>query len=125
MVHDYCVYMLRCSDDSYYIGITNDMERRIVEHEEGRDSKCYPFRRRPVECVYSARFQDVLDAILWEKHLKKWSRKKKEALIQSDSDALHRFSSCCNKTNSKFLMGDENKSVMVSLSSRAETRDEP
>ncbi|OGJ57994.1 hypothetical protein A3H22_03265 [Candidatus Peribacteria bacterium RIFCSPLOWO2_12_FULL_55_15] len=80
--------MLRCSDDSYYIGITNDMERRIGEHREGRDPKCYTFRRRPVECVYSTRFQDVRDAISWEKHLKKWSRKKKEALINGEYERL-------------------------------------
>jgi len=92
MVLDYCVYMLRCSDDSYYIGITNDVERRVGEHREGRDPKCYTFRRRPVECVYSAQFQDVRDAISWEKKIKRWSRNKKEALITGNQKFLEHFS---------------------------------
>ncbi len=85
---DYCVYILECSDRSYYIGITNNVELRIGQHKEGINPKCYTFRRRPVECVYVARFQDVLDAINWEKKIKRWSRRKKEALIQKEYEKL-------------------------------------
>ncbi|MBI2117507.1 GIY-YIG nuclease family protein [Candidatus Peregrinibacteria bacterium] len=91
-MRDYCVYMLRCNDGSYYVGITNNVELRIGQHQEGIDPKCYTFRRRPLECVYSAQFQDVRDAISWEKHIKKWSRKKKEALITGNQTSLEHFS---------------------------------
>lgn len=87
-MREYYVYMLRCYDGSYYVGVTNNIELRLGQHQEGRDPKCYTFRRRPVELVYNAQFQDVRDAIAWEKHIKRWSRKKKEALIRGEYEKL-------------------------------------
>lgn len=113
MHHAYFVYMLRCSDDSYYIGVTNDVDHRIAQHEEGLDPKAYTFKRRPLTLVYSAEFNDVMDAISWEKHIKRWSREKKEALIENDRETLQKLAECRNETHSK------NK---PSVSSRAETR---
>ena len=84
--------MVRCSDQSYYTGVTNSTERRVKEHNEGRDPKSYTFRRRPVELVYSAMFEDLYEAIAWEKILKKWSRKKKEAVIRGEWEALPQLS---------------------------------
>ena len=86
---DYYVYMVRCCDGKLYIGITNDITRRIFEHNEGNNPKSYTYSRRPVELVYSAHFNDVHEAISWEKCMKRWSRKKKEALIRGDSKELH------------------------------------
>jgi putative endonuclease len=86
----YEVYMLRCSDDSYYVGVTNDAHRRFVQHQEGVDPSCYTFKRRPVVLVYVRQFRDVRNAITWEKILKRWSRKKKEALMKGDQEALER-----------------------------------
>jgi putative endonuclease len=88
----YFVYMLRCSDGSYYIGLTNDVERRVAEHQSGMIPKCYTHSRRPLKLVYRAEFREVTDAIAWEKHIKRWSRKKKEALARGDEDALKQFS---------------------------------
>ncbi len=86
--HDYVVYMLRCSDGRYYTGITNNLERRLREHQEGKSRTSFTYTRRPVVLVYAAHFQYVHDAIAWEKQLQRWSRKKKEALMSGRTDAL-------------------------------------
>ena len=80
----YFVYMVFCRDGSYYIGITNDIDRRVWEHNQGFDEESYTFSRRPVVLVYSTAFDYVGDAIDWEKKLKRWSRKKKSALVRGD-----------------------------------------
>ena len=86
----YFVYIVRCDDGSYYTGITNDARRRADEHNIGLDTHCYTYTRRPVELVYAADFSDVNDAIRWEKQIKGWSRRKKEALIADDWEAVRR-----------------------------------
>ncbi len=88
MSKTYHVYILRCRDGSYYTGITNDFERRLEEHHVGIDGKCYTTRRRPVTLVYRSEFQDVGEAIHWEKIIKGWSRAKKEALISGEYEKL-------------------------------------
>lgn len=95
----YNVYILRCSDKSYYTGITNDLDRRIIEHNNGIDKKSYTFNRRPVELVYKESFQNPNDAIVWEKRIKGWSRKKKEALINGDFEELKRLSNLKSHTS--------------------------
>ncbi len=85
---EYFVYILRCSDGSYYTGVTNNYQLRVAQHQEGHDTSCYTYKRRPVELVYLAEFQEVAEAIHWEKVLKGWSRKKKEALISGNQKAL-------------------------------------
>jgi putative endonuclease len=89
---DYTVYILRCADGSYYTGVTNDLARRVFEHEQCTDPKSYVFKRRPLKLVYSANFEDINEAISWEKTIKRWSRKKKEALIKGDEEALKQLS---------------------------------
>ncbi|MGL2965906.1 GIY-YIG nuclease family protein [Flavobacterium sp. XGLA_31] len=88
----YFVYMLQCNDSTYYTGITNDLERRIGEHQTGKNKDCYTFDKRPLELVWFETFNDVLNAIAIEKQLKGWSRRKKEALIQQDWDRLVLYS---------------------------------
>jgi putative endonuclease len=78
------VYMLQCADDTYYTGVTNNIERRLNEHEYGIDRSSYTFERRPVTLVFYETFNDPLDAIAFEKQLKKWSRKKKQTLINGE-----------------------------------------
>lgn len=87
-MHNYYVYILLCADKSYYTGITNNIERRLNEHQTGIHSNSYTFSRRPVELVYCERFQYVNNAIAFEKQVKGWSRKKKEALISGAWDKL-------------------------------------
>ena len=82
------VYMLKCSDGSYYTGVTSNLEQRIFQHETAFCPDCYTASRRPVELVFYAEFTDINLAIEKEKQIKKWSRAKKEALINDDYDSL-------------------------------------
>jgi len=95
----YFVYILKCSDQSYYTGVTNDIERRIAEHSEGLDEKSYTYKRRPIQLVYCETFIDINQAISFEKQIKGWSRKKKEALIEQNVDKLKESSICKNNTS--------------------------
>ena len=82
------VYILKCADDSYYTGITNDVNRRFNEHQIGKHPESYTFSRRPVELVFYEEFTDPTIAIEYEKKIKKWSRAKKEALINDQCEKL-------------------------------------
>ncbi|HEY3776509.1 MAG TPA: GIY-YIG nuclease family protein [Rhizomicrobium sp.] len=85
------VYVLRCSDDSYYVGLTRaGLDKRIGEHTSGVFSG-YTYWRRPVELVWSQEFQRLTDAISCEQQLKGWRREKKEAISRADYDALIEF----------------------------------
>ncbi|MBK6963691.1 MAG: GIY-YIG nuclease family protein [Bacteroidales bacterium] len=94
------VYIVNCSDNSFYTGVTNDVERRLKEHNEGINPDCYTYSRRPVELVYYEYFSDYNQAISFEKKIKGWSRAKKQALIFGDWDYLKILSRCNNSTNS-------------------------
>lgn len=97
----YFVYILKCSDDSYYTGMTNDIERRLLEHENGFNHDSYTHSRRPVELVFYEEFDNPDLAIEYEKKIKGWSRKKKEALINENWDMLKKLSECRNSTSHK------------------------
>jgi putative endonuclease len=82
------LYILRCADGSYYIGITRtSLEMRVAEHNAGTFGG-YTATRRPVTLVFSQWFERITDAIENERKLKKWSRAKKEAFIRGDFVAL-------------------------------------
>jgi putative endonuclease len=83
------LYILRCSDGSYYTGTSRqeELDTRISEHNLGTHDG-YTATRRPVELVYSAHFDSIVEAIASERQIKGWSRAKKEALIRGDYDAL-------------------------------------
>ena len=82
------VYVLLCSDNTYYTGVTSNLTQRIFQHESGFYQECYTFRRRPIEVVFYCEFTDINIAIKTEKQIKKWSKAKKLALINGDYDAL-------------------------------------
>ncbi|GAA4772176.1 MULTISPECIES: GIY-YIG nuclease family protein [Flavobacterium] len=82
------VYILKCSDDSYYTGVTSNLTKRLFQHESGFYPECYTFKKRPIDLVYFFDFTDITLAIEKEKQIKKWSKAKKEALINGDFDAL-------------------------------------
>jgi predicted GIY-YIG superfamily endonuclease len=85
---DIWVYMLRCADGSYYVGLTRSgLDKRVSEHQGGQ-FEGYTHGRRPVELVWSQDFQWLTDAIACERRLKGWRREKKEALIRGDYAAL-------------------------------------
>jgi putative endonuclease len=103
----YFVYILKCSDNSYYTGITNDLERRLNEHIHGLNSNCYKITRRPLSLAFQKEFDDVLQAIYFEKKLKGWSRLKKEALINSEFERLQILAECRNATHYKYNPGKD------------------
>jgi predicted GIY-YIG superfamily endonuclease len=78
------VYILKCSDGSYYTGHTDNLDRRIAQHLNGEISTCYTFNRRPLELVFSQEFPAREEALDSEQQIKGWSRKKKEAMIRGD-----------------------------------------
>lgn len=80
-MREYWVYILRCSDNSYYTGVTNDIDRRVYEHQQGLIPGSFTHSRRPCVLVYADSTDDICAAIEREKQIKGWSRKKKEALI--------------------------------------------
>jgi putative endonuclease len=94
--HQYFVYIVECIDKFYYTGVTNDVEKRVWEHNEGIHPKSFTYKRRPVVLRYFQRFTSIIDAIAWEKQVKGWSRKKKEALIKEDWNEIVRLSNLKN-----------------------------
>ncbi len=81
------VYMLRCSDGSYYTGHTTHLERRVAEHQSG-EIDGWTKHRLPVKLVFAQGMPDKDQAFLAEQQIKKWSRAKKEALVAGDWDLL-------------------------------------
>ena len=98
---EYYVYILLCSDKSYYIGFTNDIGRRMQEHHCGADPDCYTYRKRPLELVYFDVFTDPKSAIAFEKQ----SRKKKQALISNNWIRLKELATCKNITTDSLFEG--------------------
>jgi putative endonuclease len=92
------MYILKCVDDSYYTGSTWDMEKRLAEHQIGMGAR-HTAKRLPVELVYCEFYDRVDEAFYREKQVQGWSRKKKEALIASDANALHQLAECKNETH--------------------------
>ena len=86
------VYILKCADGSFYTGVTNDLDRRIAEHNDGYDPKSYTHTRRPVELIYFESHSDPYYAIGREKQIKGWSRKKKIAMIEGNWEKLVEYS---------------------------------
>jgi putative endonuclease len=89
-------YIVRCVDDSYYVGSTVDLERRLSEHNLGLGA-AYTRRRRPVVLVWSAEFERVDEAFAFEKQVQGWSRRKREALIAGELDVLPMLASRSRK----------------------------
>ena len=77
------VHILRCSDGSYYTGHTDDMDKRLSEHEQGPAAD-WTRRRKPVVLVWSDWTSSRYEALEFERRVKRWSRAKKEALIAGD-----------------------------------------
>jgi putative endonuclease len=103
----YWVYILECTDGSFYTGSTSDLERRVVEHQTG--TYCgHTSARLPITVVYSQEFPDPLTAVNAERQIKKWSHAKKEALIQGEFDLLHLLASCRNETHFSRLTDAKN-----------------
>jgi putative endonuclease len=98
----YYVYILKCKDELFYVGMTNNLERIINEHQEGLNRECFTYKRRPLVLVFQQEFNDVEQAIYFEKKIKKWSSQKKVALIDGNYDMLQILSECRNATHFKY-----------------------
>ncbi len=85
------IYILHCSDNSYYTGHTDNLEKRIAEHKSGTIPSCYIFKRRPLTLVFSQEFSTREEALASEQQIKGWSRKKKEAMIRGDWEEVSRL----------------------------------
>ena len=80
----YYVYIMTNKNNTVlYIGVTNDLERRVEEHKEGRNKKCFTYRYNCNKCIYFEEYDLINDAIAREKQLKNWKRVWKEELINS------------------------------------------
>jgi putative endonuclease len=84
------VYIILCSDDSLYTGITNDVRRRFEQHANGRGAK-YFYGRQPRRLVYLEPGHDRSSATRRELRLKKLSRQQKALLIESESNRIDDF----------------------------------
>ena len=80
-------YLLRCADDHYYAGHTDNLEQRFNQHQSGALGG-YTKKRRPVTLVWSQTFSSRNDAKATETQIKGWTRAKKEALIAGDWDLV-------------------------------------
>ncbi len=95
------VYLLRCSDGSYYCGQTDDIENRLQQHYAGEIG--YTSTRKPVVLVWQGEFDTRVGAIAFERQLKGWSRAKKEALIAGDWDRIQQLAKSKTSTPAEVL----------------------
>lgn len=86
-------YIVECADDSYYVGSTWDLERRISQHNLGEGAE-YTRTRRPVKLVWAGEFARIFDAYVFEKQVQGWSRAKRRALIEGRLEDLPALSRC-------------------------------
>lgn len=98
-------YILRCADNTLYVGRTEDFASREKTHNEGRGAK-YTAARRPVRMVYAEEHLTPASAIAREHQLKGWSERKKEALIVGDRAALRSLSRRTPKSMAAFTWRD-------------------
>ena len=80
---DWSLYILKCSDGSFYTGITNNLERRFKMHQAGKASR-YTRSHGPVEMLYSEPCGDRSSALIRECEVKEWPKKKKVALVAGE-----------------------------------------
>lgn len=92
------MYILLCSDGSYYTGSTNDLELRMKQHQAGEGAN-HTKNRLPVELIYFEEFQRIDKAFYREKQVQGWSRKKKEALIARCEASLKEAAKCINESS--------------------------
>ncbi len=92
------MYILQCSDDSYYTGSTNNLELRLAQHQSGEGAN-HTKKHLPVKLVYFEEYPRIDAAFYREKQVQGWSRKKKEALIKGMPAELHKLAECINQSH--------------------------
>lgn len=84
----YYVYILHCADDTFYTGMTSNLEARLAKHLHGADKRAYTYSRRPLKLVWSEEHPTKEAARAREKQIKILSRARKEKLVRSREPAL-------------------------------------
>ncbi len=100
------IYILKCSDGSYYTGSARNLEMRFISHKEGKGCS-YTKKRLPVELVYYEEFDRIDDAFAREKQIQGWNREKKEALITLQFEKLPFLSSSKKLSNPSTSSGTD------------------
>lgn len=88
MIKEWKVYIVECSDGSFYTGITTDIDRRILEHNYSLKAAKYTRSRRPVRLVYEESASNRSEASKREYSIKRLKRKNKSSLILSEKNEL-------------------------------------
>jgi predicted GIY-YIG superfamily endonuclease len=93
MAHDgpFFVYILRCSDRSFYVGHSKDVEERVAAHNDGQGA-VWTSCRRPLRLVYRETLATEAAAVKRERQIKRWTHAKKEALVDGDLTRLKELS---------------------------------
>ncbi len=91
------MYILECSDKSFYTGSTRNLEHRLEQHNIGLGAK-YTSKRLPIKLVYYEEYERIDDAYKREKQIQGWNRRKKDALIKRNEEKLKKYSMCQNKS---------------------------
>jgi predicted GIY-YIG superfamily endonuclease len=86
-MQDFYIYILKCADNTYYTGHTDNIEKRIEEHKSNT-YECYTSTRMPVELVYLENFASRAEALEAERKIKKWGKRKKDALVSNGWDGI-------------------------------------
>ena len=97
---------MQCSDGSYYTGSTIDLDKRVMEHQDGRGAN-HTKKRLPVKLIYVEEYLSIATAFEREKQIQGWSRTKKEALINREYEVLPRLSECKNETSFKYFKEEQ------------------
>jgi putative endonuclease len=101
------VYILECFNGNFYTGSTKDLERRLNQHKNSLGAN-YTKKYGPVKLVYFETFDRIDEAFYREKQIQNWSHGKKKALIESESNELHKLSECKNESHAKNIHLDSN-----------------
>lgn len=92
------VYFLRCKDESLYCGVTNDLERRLLEHNTSKRGSKYTRARRPVELVWWAEAESKSWALRMEHRLKSLSKSEKEKIVADNKNVFSTID-CADSTD--------------------------
>ncbi len=85
------VYILECSDGTYYTGNTSNLEFRLSQYQVGKNPASYTYRRRPIRVVWVQEYPTRHEALGAERQIKGWSHAKKKALIEYDFEKIHQI----------------------------------